>query len=755
MNTPQMLSREGLVRRLNAHLLTLAPIPEETPVRRVGWEALLTPGRFDVVAKTIYARARRTGMGRAWATEVYREHLRVWGGFAEADGRGKDGFDAYLAAFHDVIDSISQHGFDSSTSVIPLDPSGGIIDGAHRAAACIVAQRDVLAVELEYTSGEYDADRFRSMGLGEVYLDAMAIEYARLQANTRIVCLFPIALQYREKVEELIAAHGQVVYRKGIVFSGFGPQNLIAQLYRDEPWLGDREAGWPGSRSHARQRFLPDQPVIFYLVQFDQPQLAQQLKERIRALCGSGNHAVHINDSHGETVRIAGQLFNPNSIDLLNRASLTSGRRTFDLHRRFLSELSARSLDPEDFCVDGSSVMSLYGIRDGYDFDFLTPPPAPVFEDSLIACHNAEVGHYRESLEELIYDPRFFLRYDGVKYVSLPVLTRMKMDRGEPKDHKDVAAIEKWGITTAKRAYCELSDTRGNYARLKQYARRIMPERMRTSLNVVFDGIRYSLMAVRRCPDYLRVHPRIRYREFLVAYGRGDALVDRIRSGALYEPAVTRALLQMLQSAGPKALVVDVGANIGLISLNLLSLLTSVRIHAFEPNPKTLSFLRRTVVENGLDGRIELHAVALSRNAGKESYAVHGRRHSSGDGFRDTGRAGTSRQIQVPTTTLDQWWTGAGRPVVHAIKIDTEGAELWVLEGARGLLAEHRPPIVLEVNAENLTGYEHGPDAIEAFLRGYGYSLRTLAGTEVLPGDLPRYSALLNDFVAWPPGRSP
>jgi FkbM family methyltransferase len=750
-----MLSREGLARRLNAHLLTLAPIPEETPVRRVGWQALLTPGRFDLAAKTIYARARQTGLGRTWATEVYREHLRVWGGFLETDGRGKDGFDAYLTAFDNVIDSISQDGFDPSTSVIPLDPSGGIIDGAHRAAACIVAQRDALAVELEYTSGEYDADRFGSMGLAEIYLDAMAIEYARLKANTRIVCLFPIALQYREKVEELIAGHGQVVYRKGIVFSGFGPQNLIAQLYRDEPWLGDREAGWPGSRSHARQRFLPDQPVVFYLVQFDRPQLAQELKERIRALCGVGNNAVHINDSHAETVRIAGQLFNPNSVDLLNRASLTRGRRTFDLHRRFLNELSARSLDPEDFCVDGSSVMSLYGIRDGNDFDFLTATAAPVFEDSLIACHNAEVGHYREPLEDLIYDPRLFLRYDDVKYVSLPVLTRMKMHRAEPKDHKDVASIENWGIATAKQACCELPDTRRNYARLKQYVRRIVPGRMRASLNAAFDGLRFSFTAVRRWPDYVQVHPRTPYREFVVAHGRGDSLVDRIRSGALYEPEVTRALLQSIQPAGPKALVVDVGANIGLVSLNLLSLLPSVRIHAFEPNATTFSFLRRTVVENGLDGRIELHPVALSRSAGKESYVVHGRRHSSGDGFRDTGRAGSSRQIEVRTTTLDRWWTEAGRPVVHAIKIDTEGAELWVLEGARALLTQHRPPIVLEVNADNLTGYEHGAEAIEAFLRGYGYTLRTLAGTEVLPGDLPRYSALLNDFVAWPPGRSP
>ena len=59
------------------------------------------------------------------------------------------------------------------------------------------------------------------------------------------------------------------------------------------------------------------------------------------------------------------------------------------------------------------------------------------------------------------------------------------------------------------------------------------------------------------------------------------------------------------------------------------------------------------------------------------------------------GRA-TGRDVNVPTERLDDVWERAGSPAVSFLKIDTEGAELGVLQGAERLLDAERPALLIE-----------------------------------------------------------
>jgi len=745
------LDRESVIRRLNAHLATLLPFRDHHRVTRVDWRALLQPRRFDVMAKAIYARSHLSGHGKEWADELYRAHLEVWGGFVEGDGSGKDSYAKYRDGFDGVIEQIAADGFDPARSLIPVDADGVIIDGAHRAAACIALEQDAWVVSFDYRVEDYTADRFRDMGLSRTYLDAMAVEYARLDRDSRVVCLFPAALDKQGEVERLLMEYGSLVYRKPVVFDGYGPQNLIAQLYRDEAWLGRREEGWPGSLSHVEARFVEGKPVWFYSLSCRDPQQMRQLKERIRALCGIGNYAVHVNDTPEETFRLCGQVFNAGSMDLFNHGNLSFSQRTLAMQAQFKDEILRQDGDPEAFCVDGSSVMALYGLREGNDYDYLALDTSLTFSNPLISCHNDHAGHYAHSIDRLVTDPRLFLRYDGVKYITLDVLEQMKLSRGEGKDVRDVAMIErlKEGVRTHSTGGCRpLPGSASPKARLKSWVRNHVPGEMRAVVNASVEQVYTGFRTLRRLPDYLRRNPRFSYRGFSVRYGAGDALIDRVRAGALYEPEVTRALIRLLQGVDRDATMLDIGANIGLISLNILSLMPSTRIHAFEPGPRSAAYLRETLSLNSLHDRISLHPYALSNQAGSRAFAMHGRRHSSGDGFADTGRAGGSRSITVQTTTLDGWWSENGCPEIHVIKVDTEGSELWVLEGARALIGELRPAIVLEINATNLQAYEHGPEAIERFFKEHRYRLTTLAGTPVPRGELERFLTVANDFVA-------
>jgi FkbM family methyltransferase len=141
------------------------------------------------------------------------------------------------------------------------------------------------------------------------------------------------------------------------------------------------------------------------------------------------------------------------------------------------------------------------------------------------------------------------------------------------------------------------------------------------------------------------------------------------------------------------AVTVDVGANCGLYTRKLSRL--SSKVHAFEPSPKMAELLRRTSAPN-----VSVHEIALSDQSGNADLfipwdhdaLVYGlaslepRQVSSGQGVVST---------RVPMNRLD----AIVREGVAFVKIDVEGHELNVLNGAIELL-EHSQPVFL-VEAED------------------------------------------------------
>ncbi len=229
-----------------------------------------------------------------------------------------------------------------------------------------------------------------------------------------------------------------------------------------------------------------------------------------------------------------------------------------------------------------------------------------------------------------------------------------------------------------------------------------------------------------RLPHRRRVYP---YCGFELVYSKGTSLVWRIETYGDYEPEVIGALVAELGRSRERTFV-DVGANIGLISLAALAGVPGSRGFAFEPGPHQRALLADTIRRNGLKDRLTLSPLALSDAAGTACFAVHRRRHAAGDGLVDTGRAGPARSITVETETLDAWWQRSGRPWIDVVKIDTEGAELLVLRGAGAVIAECGPTIFLEISEDNLRAYPHGAADVRAHLEGLRYTLEPVG-----PGD--------------------
>ncbi len=156
-----------------------------------------------------------------------------------------------------------------------------------------------------------------------------------------------------------------------------------------------------------------------------------------------------------------------------------------------------------------------------------------------------------------------------------------------------------------------------------------------------------------------------------------------------YEPDVSGLLSSLL--TGSRTFF-DIGANWGYFSFYAASVSGyDGAIHSFEPAPVTRGDLTGLIDDFGLAARITVHGIALSDADGTAVMAIHdketGLNRIAGSGF---GREGAGR-VEVPVHRLDDLNV---RPDV--IKMDVEDHEFEALSGAREVLAQSKPFIIVE-----------------------------------------------------------
>gem|GEM_PF-6688659 len=185
------------------------------------------------------------------------------------------------------------------------------------------------------------------------------------------------------------------------------------------------------------------------------------------------------------------------------------------------------------------------------------------------------------------------------------------------------------------------------------------------------------------------------------------------------ELALVRSLVR------PGDVMLDVGANIGLFALTAAR--AGAVTHAFEPVPANVDALRANAALNP-GAPVEVFAAALGDAPGTMLLGLP-TEHDSGarmSGFFT--RGGTHRQVECPVTTIDAHLAAHGIARVRVMKMDVEGAEPLVLDGAARTLAAHRIDVILleaSVYALGRQGYGLG-DLVRPLTAG-GYHLFRLA----------------------------
>jgi FkbM family methyltransferase len=203
------------------------------------------------------------------------------------------------------------------------------------------------------------------------------------------------------------------------------------------------------------------------------------------------------------------------------------------------------------------------------------------------------------------------------------------------------------------------------------------------------------------------------------------------------------------------AVVLDVGANAGVMSLAYARLCPHGRIYAFEPTDSAFARLRRNLELNpALATRIRpVKMFAGDRNRAVSNLIAYARwpvdrRHPDAHAVH----CGLQCDAQgAPETTLDEFAAAESLVRVDLIKIDTDGNELAVLRGAGQILRRWRPAVVFEVGRYLLAERGVTPRQYFDLFAEVGYRLRNLrTGRQVTPENFVREVPALatTDLVA-------
>ena len=191
-----------------------------------------------------------------------------------------------------------------------------------------------------------------------------------------------------------------------------------------------------------------------------------------------------------------------------------------------------------------------------------------------------------------------------------------------------------------------------------------------------------------------------------------------------FEPEIIDRLVEL---ARPGTTIFDVGANIGLMAIPVLRACDTCRVVSFEPSPNSLPYLQTTAQGSTFADRWMVRGVALSSSPGELDFTIGRPDDALFEGFNSTTIV-NARVIKVKVSTIDEEWRALARPAVSVIKIDVEGAEGGVLDGASELLAAQRPPLVIEWHEPYLKRFGTAVDSILTLANRFGYRLSTIPG---------------------------
>lgn len=170
--------------------------------------------------------------------------------------------------------------------------------------------------------------------------------------------------------------------------------------------------------------------------------------------------------------------------------------------------------------------------------------------------------------------------------------------------------------------------------------------------------------------------------------------IDARRDGAnsMSENGEFVLLKSIVTAAGKldEVVVCDIGANVGDYSKKLLDfagatgLIKKLKLYLFEPNPSCLELIKSRFAHM-TDSVVNVVPMIITNNSGSARFYVTGETAGTSS-MRVDMRTQKATEIEASCITLDDYCRDQGITRLFFAKVDTEGNDMRVLEGAKGLL---------------------------------------------------------------------
>ncbi len=206
----------------------------------------------------------------------------------------------------------------------------------------------------------------------------------------------------------------------------------------------------------------------------------------------------------------------------------------------------------------------------------------------------------------------------------------------------------------------------------------------------------------------------------------------------------------------PGMVVLDIGAHNGFYTMLAARRVgNSGQVIAFEPSPREHKRLFRHLKMNRLLANVVVCRLALDHSKGEDTLFVVEGRDIGCNSLRPPMVAEPVKTVTVQKTSLDSFLAEGMILKVDFIKMDVEGAELNVLEGATELLGRRPMPVILAELADNRSsGWGHPASEVYDHLAEREYQWFSVDRKGSL-SPLPRMDQYGATSVAFPVERLP
>lgn len=208
---------------------------------------------------------------------------------------------------------------------------------------------------------------------------------------------------------------------------------------------------------------------------------------------------------------------------------------------------------------------------------------------------------------------------------------------------------------------------------------------------------------------------KLRFSKLFVLLNIGDLIQYWMYVDGAYEVSFVRYFFNRYQNS--KGAFIDVGANLGTYSLNLISCFDN--IYAVEASSNNVAFLKAVAFQNGVSNLKVCHNAIFNKD--NESITLVLSNYTCGcNSLYDIAERGDTEKVQ--TITLDTLCEQNNISDVRFLKIDVEGAEWVCVQGGKRMISQYHPDVWCEFNSTSACQAGYSLNDLYNFFIEQGYS---------------------------------